>query len=73
MWSPAASLNHMTPSRTTMESGLLPGVMPSLNEVMVPVRSIRPIWLTSVCENQMLPSAPSPRRDLRSASAAEIP
>ena len=31
MWSPAASLNHITPSRTTMESGLLPGVMPSLN------------------------------------------
>ena len=42
-----------------MESGLLPGVMPSLNEVIAPSGVMRPIWLTSVCENQMLPSGPA--------------
>ena len=33
---------------------LAAGVMPSLNEVIVPAGVMRPIWLTSVCENQML-------------------
>ena len=31
---PAASLNHSAPSRTTIDSGLQPGVMPSLNSVI---------------------------------------
>ena len=35
---PAASLNHSAPSRTTIDSGLLPGVMPLLNSVIFAVR-----------------------------------
>ena len=33
---PAASLNHSAPSRTTIDSGFEPGVMPSLNSVTLP-------------------------------------
>ncbi len=56
---PAASLNHSAPSRSENDSGLQPGVMPSLNSVIVPSGVMRPIWLTSVSENQTLPSGPS--------------
>ena len=33
--------------------------MPSLNSVILPSGVMRPIWLTSVSENQTLPSGPS--------------
>ena len=36
----------------------MPGVMPALNSVIVPSGVMRPIWLTSVSENQTLPSGP---------------
>ncbi len=67
---PAASLNQSAPSRTTIESGFLPGEMPSLNSVTTPSGVMRPIWLASVSENQTLPSGPSSiRRGRRSGSA----
>ena len=56
---PAASLNHSAPSRSENDSGLQPGVRPSLNSVMLPSGVMRPIWLTSDSENQTLPSGPS--------------
>ena len=56
---PAASLNHSAPSRSENDSGFEPGVMPSLNSVTLPSGVMRPIWLTSVSENQTLPSGPS--------------
>jgi hypothetical protein len=54
-----ASLNQSAPSRTTIDSGFEPGVMPPLNSVIRPSGVMRPIWLTSVSENHRLPSGPS--------------
>ena len=55
---PAASLNHSAPSRTEIDSGFAPGVMPSVNSVMRPSGVMRPMRLTSLSENQTLPSGP---------------
>ena len=40
------------------DNGLLPTEMPTLNSVILPSAVIRPIWATSVSENQILPSGP---------------
>ncbi|MGA8322622.1 MAG: hypothetical protein WBE48_23390 [Xanthobacteraceae bacterium] len=56
---PEASLNHSAPSRTAIDKGFAPGVMPSANSVIRPSGVMRAMRLTSVSENQTLPSGPS--------------
>src|SRR5579863_8253294 len=55
---PPASLNHSAPSRTTMESGRLPGVMPARNSVTRPSGVMRAMQSASPSENQILLSGP---------------
>ncbi len=66
---PAASLNQSAPSRSAIESGRLPGVMPVLNSVTLPSGVMRPIWPASLSENQILPSGPA---KMPSGPAADV-
>ena len=53
------SLNQMSPSRTTGESGRQPGVRPSENSVTSPLGVMRPTRLRWASENHTLPSGPA--------------
>ena len=59
IWPASYSLNQMSPSRTTGDSGRQPGVRPLENSVTSPLGVMRPTWLRCASENHRLPSGPA--------------